>query len=133
VFGIAYNTSHYGYHPVGMFAPCYTSSGGCGYDSLNIALSQDPTNVTVGADTYPGKVWQNAAFPPDYCDAGAAGINVFRLDSPNVPSCWGVNPPYTDPPWYVPAVQFGGDGHEGSHEGGGHDGGRESPGGHRGE
>ncbi len=58
VYGISYNTSHNGYQPFGQSTACYASSGGCGYDSLNIALSQDPTNVTVGSDPNPGTVWQ---------------------------------------------------------------------------
>jgi hypothetical protein len=104
VYGIAYNTTHYGYNPIGESAACYTSSGGCGYDSLNIALSQDPINVKVGYDTNPGKVWQNASVPSDYCDNGAAGTGTFRLDSPTS-TCWGVDAPY-NAPFYVPAVQF---------------------------
>lgn len=102
VYGIAYNTSHYGYHAFGESTACYTSSGGCGYDSLNIALSQDPTDVTVGGDSNQGTVWQNAVYGSDYCDGGTAGIGVFRLDSPTS-ACWSVS---TGAPYYVPAVQF---------------------------
>ena len=29
VYGISYNTSHYGPHPLGESTACYTSSGGC--------------------------------------------------------------------------------------------------------
>lgn len=105
VFGIAYNTTHYGYNPIGQDAPCYTASGGCPYDSLNIALTQDPTNVTAGSDRYPGTVYQNA-IASEYCDQGAAGAGFFRLDSPASPSCWGVNAPYTSSPFYIPAVLF---------------------------
>ena len=97
---------HYGYHPIGETAPCFTSAGGCGYDSLNIGLAQDPTNVRVGHDTDPGKIWQNSAIGSEYCDAGVAGTSTFRMDSPNVPSCWGVNAPYTSAPYYIPAVKF---------------------------
>ncbi len=130
VYGIAYNTSHYGYNPVGQGPACYATSAGCPYDSLNIALSEDPTNLSVGTDTNPGKVYQYSPYGSEYCDGGAAGINVFRLDSPIAPSCWGVNPPNTVAPWYVPAVQFNvaartgdsGGGHGGGgHGGGGHD------------
>jgi hypothetical protein len=106
VFGVGYSTSGYGPSPNGCSNPCNTSSGGCGYDSLNIALAQDPTNVTVGSDPNPGTVFQNSPYGSEYCDGGAAGIGTFRLDSPAVPSCWGVNSPYTAAPFYVPAVQF---------------------------
>lgn len=95
VFGIAYNTTHYGYSPIGESAACFSTAAGCPYDSLNIALSQDPTNVTFGTDRYPGYIYQNAAYGGDYCDNGAAGTGTFRIDSPNTPSCWGS---------YIPAV-----------------------------
>jgi hypothetical protein len=105
VYGIAYNTTHYGYAPIGESAACFTSSGGCGYDSLNIALSQDPINVKVGYDTNPGKVWQNTV-GDNYCDKDTTDAGVFRLDSPTS-TCWGVDSTVpADAPYYVPAVQF---------------------------
>jgi hypothetical protein len=94
VFGIAYNTTDAGYHPVGTTA-CNSSSGGCGYDSLNIALSQEPP--TVGTDSNPGKIFQNAVYAASYCDGGTAGTGFFRLDSP---TCNWLNAPS------IPAVQF---------------------------
>ena len=102
VFGVAYNTTHYGYSPIGESAACYTSSGGCGYDSLNIALSQDPTNVTAGSDPNPGTVFQNSSVASEYCDGGAAGTGTFRLDSPGN-ACWSVNGD-GNPPYYIPAL-----------------------------
>ena len=100
VYGIAYNTTHYGYNPVGQSAACFTGPGGCGYDSLNIALSQDPTNVTAGGDPNPGTVFQNSSIGSEYCDGGLAGTGTFRLDSPTI-NCWSVA---TGAPYYVPAV-----------------------------
>ena len=58
VYSVTYNTTHHGTHPVGESAPCYTSSGGCAYDSLNIAVSKA---VKAGLRPYPGSVFQNAA------------------------------------------------------------------------
>jgi hypothetical protein len=104
VFGIAYNTTHYGYNPIGESAPCFNSAGGCGYDSLNIALSQDPTNLTAGSDPNFGTVFQNSSIGGEYCDGGAAGTGSFRLDSPASPSCWGAGNDPTLPPYYIPAV-----------------------------
>lgn len=46
VYGISYNTTHFGPSPIGEGAPCYTSSGGCPYDSLNVLLA---SSVTVGS------------------------------------------------------------------------------------
>lgn len=77
----------------------------CPADSLNVALSQDPTNVTKGSDPDFGKVFWNTATAADYCDSGAAGFGSFRLDSPTA-TCWGVTSPFTSAPFYVPAVQF---------------------------
>ena len=106
IYGIAYNTTHYGFHPIGESTACYTSSGGCGYDTLDLALShQEPPSPNVGTDPNPGTVYQDAAYGSDYCDGGTAGVNVFRLDSPSVPSCWSVGSPGTAP-YYIPTVQF---------------------------
>lgn len=109
VYGIAYNTTHFGYHPIGT-AACDATSQGCPYDSLNIALSQDPQNVTAGTDPNPGTVWQNSPYGGEYCDGGTAGTGIFRLDSPEPGmNCWSVSYSPTGPyyaPYYVPAVQF---------------------------
>lgn len=125
IYGIAYNTSDFGFAPYGDSTACHSSAGGCGYDSLNVALSQEPTAPSVGSDDYQGTVYWDVN-AEDYavnevCDAPglAAGINVFRIDEPaNYPTgngttsgCWSVNstsfpPNVTTPPWYIPAVQF---------------------------
>ena len=101
VYGIAYNTSHFGFAPITDSSSC--PAGGCGYDSLNIAVSNEPTNVSAGSDTVPGTLWQNSPDASRYCDKGVAGVGIFRLDSPG-DDCW--TP-------YIPAVQFkaGGGGH----------------------
>jgi hypothetical protein len=114
VFGIAYNTTTWGYHPIGT-QTCDSTVQGCPYDSLNVAVSQDPTNVTKGHDVDTGKVFWNTATAGDYCDGGANGVGTFRLDSPtSTSSCaplgpndtgWSVNGDDVAP-WYVPAVQF---------------------------
>ena len=77
----------------------------CGYDSLNVALSEDPTNVTAGKSVEPGKLWASSLVPNFYADNGAAGVGKFRVDSPNFPAWWGVNDPYTTAPWYVPSIK----------------------------
>ncbi|HYX83825.1 MAG TPA: hypothetical protein VE777_02545 [Gaiellales bacterium] len=91
VFGIAYNTTHYGYDPIGESAPCFTGPGGCPYDSLNIALGPE---VVVGSKPYPDTVFQNAT-AAEYCD-NTPTPGVFNLDSPT-DACWD---------GYVPAVQI---------------------------
>ena len=91
VIGVAYNTSHYGYSPIGESPACYTSDAGCPYDSLNIALG--PV-VTVGSKPYPDTLFQNTSYAGNLCDATPA-LGVFNLDSPTNP-CW---------TGYVPAIQ----------------------------
>jgi hypothetical protein len=104
IFGIAYNTTHYGSVPVGTSAPCFSTSAGCGYDSLNVALTEDPTNVRVGTSVVPGKLWLASTWAGNYADGGAAGVGVFRIDSPIVAPWWGINDP-SAAPWYVPAIK----------------------------
>ena len=78
IISVAYNTSHYGYSPYGQLTTCYTSSGGCGYDSLNVGLTYSPT---VGTDPLPSDAYINSTWARAYC-SGSAGT--FRLDS----GCW---------------------------------------------
>jgi hypothetical protein len=81
IVSIAFNTSHYGYQPIGESAPCYTSAGGCGYDSLNVGLTAPPS---VGSDPLPADAYLNSSWGGAYCDNGAGGVGVFRLDA----GCW---------------------------------------------
>ncbi len=91
VFGIAYNTSDYGYNPIGTTA-CNSTEAGCFYDSLNIGLGTD--GVITGSKIYPDTVFQNAVYQADYCD-GTPTPGVFNLDSPTS-TCW---------IGYTPAIQ----------------------------
>lgn len=104
IFGITYNTTHYGSAPVGQSAACFTTPQGCAYDSLNVALTQDPTDVSVGSSVDPGKIWFASTYAGWYTDGGAAGVGIFRLDSPNVAAGWGVIDS-ASAPWYVPAIK----------------------------
>jgi hypothetical protein len=91
IASISFNTSHYGYNPIGEGAACYTSSGGCPYDSLNIGL--DTASPTVGNDVLPDDAYLFGQNGGAYCDSGAGGIDVFRLDA----GCW---------TGYTPAMRF---------------------------
>jgi hypothetical protein len=111
VFGIAYNTSDYGAVPYGDATACHATTQGCGYDSLNVGLAQDPDNLGPGTDPHPGYVYWSTTFAGFYCDGGKAGTGTFRFDSPSTAACWGVYPHGSPPtfgvaPWYIPAVQF---------------------------
>ncbi|MDR3649433.1 MAG: hypothetical protein P4L20_10110 [Acidimicrobiales bacterium] len=107
VYGIAYNTTTWGYHPYGNAHACDATTS-CGYDGLNVALTTTST-PSVGGDPDPGSLFHNAAGTYGYCDGGTspgAGVGIFRLDSPGpVLQCW--EPGANDtPPYYIPAVQF---------------------------
>jgi hypothetical protein len=113
IYGVAYNTSDYGAVPYGHSTACYVTAAGCGYDSLNVGLNADPTNVSVGSDPNPGTVYWNTATAADYCDDGAGGTGTFRIDgAANTSTCWdgGANTGWavsgTGSPYYVPAVQI---------------------------
>ncbi|HVA03556.1 MAG TPA: hypothetical protein VMU64_07360 [Acidimicrobiales bacterium] len=113
IYGIAYNTSGYGAHPYGYGTACALDSvTGCGYDSLNVLLSQEPLNPGVGADPNLGTVYLSTVTPQWYCDNGAGGTGTFRIDGrPDSNNCaspsggWSVGTPGTSP-YYIPAVQF---------------------------
>jgi hypothetical protein len=118
IYGIAYNTSNYGAHPYGDATACYTTAQGCGYDSLNVALSNSPTDPSVGSDPDTGTVYENTNYAPYYCDGGAGGVGVFREDVQNTQgSCWGQSGAVNTAdgnaeggsvgaPYYIPSVQF---------------------------
>lgn len=93
VYGLVYNTTHYGPNPIGESAACFGTSAGCSYDALNIALA--PV-VTVGTKPFFNTLYQNSVFGSEYCDGGLAGIGIFRLDSPTS-ACW---------VGFIPAAQF---------------------------
>jgi hypothetical protein len=82
IYGIAYNTSHYGNTPLGVNGP---------YNSLNLSLTADAP--TVGTDVEADTVFWDTRHGPFYCDGGAGGNDTFRRDA----GCWA---PYT------PVIQF---------------------------
>jgi hypothetical protein len=85
IFGIAYNTSHHGYSPLGVSGP---------YDSLNVGLTPA---VSVGSQVNPGTAFVDSSWAGGYCasetpDGGT--LNVFRR---SLGTCW---------TGFVPAVQI---------------------------
>jgi hypothetical protein len=122
IFGIAYNTTHYGYAPIGEAAPCYSSPGGCGYDSLNVGTADPATTLSAGSNPAPADAYQDTNY--NSCSNGA--IHPFGLDA----GCWtGIKP----------AVRFNaasthgkGDDEHGDHGDHGDHGGHGNQGGHGG-
>jgi len=88
IFGVAYNTTHYGYMPIGT-APCSSSPGGCGYDALNVSVTDPAVDNTVGSNPSPDDAYQYTLYSS--CTNGA--IIPFGLD----PGCW---------TGFKPAVRF---------------------------
>lgn len=81
IYGIAYDTQHYGATPLNNAGP---------YNSLNVGLSD--TAPSVGTDANTDAVIWDTSYAPSYADAGAGGTDTFRLDTNWTP--------------YTPAVQF---------------------------
>ena len=80
---VAFNTTHYGPSPIGESASCYTSSGGCPYDSLNISTDSNGGNYQViGSVLDPNGIFVNYTLPNNSC-TGTASPGL-KLDTP----CW---------------------------------------------
>ncbi len=77
---VAYNTSDYGATPYGDNTACHATSAGCGYDSLNVALTGP---VTVGSQPDPTDAYLNSSWSGAYCPANQT-TGTLRLDS----GCW---------------------------------------------
>ena len=88
IFGVAYNTTNYGYTPIGV-APCNASPGGCGYDGLNVGLSALSVSNSVGANPAPDDAYQYTLF------GSCSGFPIipFGLDA----GCWN---------GFKPAIRF---------------------------
>jgi len=87
IVSVAYNTSTSGYSPVGTATACFVSSGGCGYDSLNVGASGN--GGPIGSALDPNGAFVNYSLVTNYCDP-TQGTG-FRLDTG--PNCWtGLHP-----------------------------------------
>lgn len=98
VYGIAYNTDSNGYHPL--------AGSGSPTDSLNVALTTEPTNVTVGSDTNPGNIFmaQSATYTSSSEITCTTPLPAGKFQEYNVSSATdacGLGSTYN-----IPAVQF---------------------------
>jgi hypothetical protein len=50
VWTVQFDTSHYGYSPIGEATTCYATTQGCGYDSLNVGVKSYPNAPYAGTD-----------------------------------------------------------------------------------
>jgi len=79
---VAYNTSHAGYNPYGQDTTCYYTSGGCGYDALNVSAWGN--GGFVGSNVDPNGVFVNFGDTAFYCNGTGNGSGSLQLDTP----CW---------------------------------------------
>ena len=68
VWTVEFNTTHYGYSPIGEAPTCFTGLGGCPYDSLN-----------VGAKTYTGAPYAGTDVQLDQAFI-SVGSNLLQVD-----------------------------------------------------
>jgi hypothetical protein len=59
IWTVKYNTTHNGELPVGETAACFTASGGCGYDALNVGVESFPHAPFAGTDVDENQVFRN--------------------------------------------------------------------------
>ncbi len=103
IFSLAYNTTTWGYSPIGN-QPCDSTLAGCPYDSLNV--SADGPGGPIGSAFDPNGIFWNTSTASNYCDNGAGGL-IFRLDTP----CWtGYHPQFEV------RAQVGNNGHDNGHD-----------------
>jgi hypothetical protein len=62
IWSVQYNTTHFGPAPIGESAACFTESGGCGYDSLNIGTYSFPTAPFVGTDLNEDEIYVQSTY-----------------------------------------------------------------------
>jgi hypothetical protein len=79
---VAYNTTHYGYNPIGQSATCFGTSAGCPYDSLNISTDTS-AGIFVGLPLDPDGIFVNYTSSANACP-GNTTTGVLALDT----GCW---------------------------------------------
>ena len=84
IISVAYNTSNSGYVPKGTQGCSSPNPPGCGYDSLNVALRENPSAPSVG--TYPdsGEIYLADTTAGYFCPAGATGV----FEPSGTGNCW---------------------------------------------
>jgi hypothetical protein len=62
IWTVKYNTTHNGEVPVGPTAACFTASGGCGYDALNVGVESFPNAPFAGTDINEDQIFVDSTF-----------------------------------------------------------------------
>jgi hypothetical protein len=93
---VAFNTTHYGPAPIGEKAPCYTASGGCPYDSLNIGADTSsfvmntatPRIAQIGSPLDANGIFVNYTYSANACPGNTVtGTLALDKSTDNSP-CW---------------------------------------------
>jgi len=89
IISVEYDTTHFGYDPIGEGEPCFGSSGGCPYDALNVGVGDGDTGTpegepTVGSQPQPDDAYVAGENASAYCAGDSGPYGVFRLDA----GCW---------------------------------------------
>jgi hypothetical protein len=61
IWTVTYNTTHHGPAPLGEAEACYSESGGCGYDSLNVGTFSFANSPYAGTDVNADQLFRNGA------------------------------------------------------------------------
>jgi len=127
IYGIAYNTTTWGFHPYGNAHACDATTS-CGYDGLNVGYStSSPGEPSIGSNPNLGTNYLDGLYAGFYCDDGGPGmtdVGTFRIDGrSDTNNCWnggGYNTGYSYQgienggpvlasqvsPYVIPSVQF---------------------------
>jgi hypothetical protein len=84
IVSVAFNTTHYGYAPIGA-AACSSTPAGCPYDSLNVAIVDPATTLTVGTNPAPDDAYQDT----DHGSCTNGPLHPFSLEA----GCWTASKP----------------------------------------
>lgn len=63
IWSVAFNTTHFGYDPIGEAAACFGTSGGCPYDSLNVGAKSHINAPYAGIDVLEDEAYRSTPLP----------------------------------------------------------------------
>jgi hypothetical protein len=70
VWTVEFNTTHYGYTPIGEAQTCFSTNPGCGYDSLNVGAKTYAPAAFAGTDSVLGEAFISVGANPLAVDTG---------------------------------------------------------------
>ena len=89
IWTVTFNTTHYGYDPIGESPACFSSAAGCPYDSLNVGTRTYTDAPYAGTDVSSSEVYIASTWPGGtngpYCDGSTTGDGTLGEYSG---SCW---------------------------------------------